>query len=729
MTEFLLGLAWETWAILREASFFLLLGFGLAGVFAVLVPARLLTRYLGRGRIKSVLWASAIGTPLPLCSCGVLPTAIGLSRQGATRGATVSFLISTPEIGVDSIALSWALMDPIITVFRPLAAFVTAVVAGIATNFWGAHGAGAGRGEPADPAAPIEPEIGGARAAEGPAESPAAPEIPLPLGARGGPRFAEGRTAVRRIFAYGFRDMLDETAHWLVLGVVLAALVAVLLPASVIERYLGGGLVTMLMMLAIGIPIYTCASASTPVAAALVLKGLSPGAALVFLLSGPATNLGAIVVLLKFLGRRVVTIYLVSIALVSLAAGYALDWIYRSWQVSPAVTFGHASGFVPEPLKVGSAVILLGLLAQSLWRVPVPDEWIRLRDWLAALTGVRLTAARFRAMTAIGLGALYLGSGVFTVQPGEIGLRTRFGRVVDGRLAPGLHARLPWPVEDHLVVQTDRVRRLEVGFRSAEPQDTAARGFGRQALTLVGPGFPAPPSGAISFWYQKEKVADESLLLTGDENIIDVAFTAQYQVKDPVAFIYNVADADAIVRNVTIAALRAALATMTVDAIYTTERDAVEQRVVQDVQRTLDLYGAGVRMVALSLLSVHAPEQVHAAFRDVASAQEDRILIVDRATTFAQEAVNLAEGDAAAMLESARAFKDQKILEAEGDALAFSLREKEYRRAPDLTRFRLQIEALEEILPAAQKILRPGVADVKDFDLWLLQPPGTKKGP
>jgi len=150
---------------------------------------------------------------------------------------------------------------------------------------------------------------------------------------------------------------------------------------------------------------------------------------------------------------------------------------------------------------------------------------------------------------------------------------------------------------------------------------------------------------------------------------------------------------------------------------------------VQDVQRTLDLYGAGVRMVALSLLSVHAPEQVHAAFRDVASAQEDRILIVDRATTFAQEAVNLAEGDAAAMLESARAFKDQKILEAEGDALAFSLREKEYRRAPDLTRFRLQIEALEEILPAAQKILRPGVADVKDFDLWLLQPPGTKKGP
>ena len=728
MTEFLLGVAWETWAILREASFFLLLGFVLAGVFAVLVPARVLTRYLGRGRIRSVLWASAIGTPLPLCSCGVLPTAIGLSRQGATRGATVSFLISTPEIGVDSIALSWALMDPIITVVRPLAAFVTAVVAGIATNFWGARRAGAG-GVEADGAAPVGRPNGDAGAAEGPAEPPAAPEIRLPLDAGGGRPFAQGRTAVRKIFVEGFGDLLDETAHWLVLGVVLAALVAVLLPASVIERYLGGGLVTMLAMLAIGIPIYTCASASTPVAAALVLKGLSPGAALVFLLSGPATNLGAIVVLLKFLGRRVVTIYLVSIALVSLAAGYALDWIYRTWHVSPAVTFGQASGFVPEPVKVGSAVIVIGLLARSLWRRPVPEEWIRLGDWLAALTGVRLTAPRLGAVTAVAVAALYLGSGVFTVQPGEVGLRTRFGRVVDGHLAPGLHARLPWPIEDHLIVQTDHVRRIEVGFRGAERQETAGRGFGRQALTLVGPGFPAPPSGAISFWYQKARVADESLLLTGDENIIDVAFTAQYQVKDPVAFVYNVADAEAIVRSVTIAALRAALATMTVDAIYTTERDEVEQRVVQDVQRTLDAYGAGVRVVTVSLLSVHAPEEVHGAFRDVASAQEDKILIVDRATTFAQEAVNLAEGDAAAMIESARAFKDQKILEAEGDALAFTLREKEYRRAPGLTRFRLQIEALEESLPAAQKILRPGLADVKDFDLWLLQPPGTKKGP
>jgi len=715
VSDFLLQVAGEAWSILREASFFLLLGFVLAGVFAVIVPARLLTRFLGRGKIRSVLWASAIGTPLPLCSCGVLPTALGLARQGATRGATVAFLISTPEIGVDSIALSYALMDPLTTVFRPIAAFVTATVAGIVTNLWGA---------------PPQAATDGDVTATGPREEPAPEqELHLPFARNGEPRFARQRTAARKVFAYGFGDLLDDTAHWLVLGVTLAALVAVLLPPSVIEQYFGGGLVTMLAMLAIGIPIYTCASASTPIAAALVLKGLSPGAALVFLLSGPATNVGAIVVLLKFLGRRVVAIYLLSIAVVSLAAGYTLDWVYRTWQLSPAATFGKATGFVPEQVKVASALLLLFLLARSLWRVRVPDEWIRLRDWLAPLIGVRLTAPCLRVATAAAAALIYLGSGIFTVAPGEIGLRTRFGRIVDSHLEPGLHLRLPWPIEQHVVVQTDLIRRIEVGFRSAGRRESAERGFGRQALTLAGPGFPAPPSGAVSFWFHKEKVSDESLLLTGDANIIDVAFTAQYQVKDAVAFVYNVADGDALVKSVTIAALRARIATMTVDAIYTTERDAVAERVVRDVQQTLDAYGTGIRMVAVSLLSVHAPEEVHAAFRDVASAQEDKILIVDRATTFAREAVNLAEGDAAAMIETARAFKDQKILEAEGDALAFTLREKEYRRAPDLTRFRLHLEALEDVLPTTQKILRPGASDLKDFDLWLLQPFGGKRSP
>src|SRR5918995_2551515 len=137
MLDLTLRVLAETWKILQEASIFLLLGFVLAGVLAVLVPKPALVRLFGRGKVRSVLWACAVGAPLPLCSCGVIPAALGLRREGATKGATVSFLISTPETGVDSIAVTYALMDPIITVFRPLAAMITAVSAGLATNFFG----------------------------------------------------------------------------------------------------------------------------------------------------------------------------------------------------------------------------------------------------------------------------------------------------------------------------------------------------------------------------------------------------------------------------------------------------------------------------------------------------------------------------------------------------------------------------------------------------------------
>src|SRR5207247_3910690 len=169
----------------------------------------------------------------------------------------------------------------------------------------------------------------------------------------------------------------------------------------------------------------------------------------------------------------------------------------------------------------------LPLLARRLWRVSARGEALQPRYSLAALAGVRVTAPRLRGAAMVAAALFYLGNGVFTVPPGEIGIHTRFGRVVDGHLEPGLHLRLPWPIENHLVVQTDRIRRIEVGFRTAERRDSAERGFGRQALTLAGPGFPAPPSGAVSFWFHKEKVSDDSLLLTGDANIIDVAFTAQ----------------------------------------------------------------------------------------------------------------------------------------------------------------------------------------------------------
>jgi HflK protein len=713
--EFLAAVARETWSILTEASVFLLLGFVLGGVLAVLVPQHLIRRLLGRGRVSSVLWASALGVPLPLCSCGVLPAAVRLSRQGATKGATVSFLISTPETDVDAIALTYGLMGPVFAGFRAVAGVVTALVAGIATNLFGER-----QPDPAPDAGAVSP-IGDAGA--GPVPEPLG--LPLPQG----DLLSVGLVGrVEQVLRYGFRELLDEIAHWLVLGIIVAALVAVLVPPALVERYLSSGLVAMLAMLVVAIPIYTCASASTPVAAALILKGLDPGAALVFLLAGPATNIGAVIVLLKFLGRRVVTIYLASIALVSVLAGYVLNWAFARWELDPVAEIGAASGLLPEPVKVASAVLLVALLVRSLWRTPIPDEWRWLRDALAALTGLRVTARGLGIAGAAAAVALYLGSGVFTVATGETALRTRFGRLAGEPLGPGLHARLPWPIESHRIVQQDLVRRLEVGFRTAARVDTAERAFARQ-LTVAGPRHPVPPGGSVGFWYEKARVAEESFLVTGDENIIDVAFTVQYRVKDPVAHVFGVADPDAVVRSTAVAALRSVVGRLTVDGTYTDGRAGIEREARGLIQDTLDGYRAGVHVVGVNVLSVHAPEEVHAAFRDVASAQEDRILIIDRAETFAGEAVNLAEGEAAAMVEVALAFKRQRVLHAEGDAQAFTLRERAYRRASDLTRFRLHLEALEDVLSTAPKILRPGRQDLREFDLWLLEPPNARRTP
>jgi len=722
MIDFLLQVALQTWWILKEASIFLLFGFALAGVLGVMMPARTMLRFLGTGKIKSVLWGSAIGLPLPLCSCGVLPTALGLRRQGATKGATVSFLISTPETGVDSISLTYALMDPIITVFRPVTAMVTAVAAGLATNFFG-------DGRRSEGAADAEEGQAVGAAAEDVAccddhghdhgHERSAPRTGAPGPT---PRFQQ---TVRGIYRYAFRELLDEISYWLVLGIVLSGVIAAALPPDVFERYLTDPLTSMLVMLVIGILVYTCASSSTPIAAALVLKGLNPGAALVFLLAGPATSLSSITVLLKFLGARVVALYLASIAVVSLLAGFTLNWTYQALAIDPRATFGTATSFIPEPLKVAGGLLLLALLLFSLRRTHVPGEWLWLRDRFAGLSGIGLTATRLKVGALAALVLLYLASGLFSVQPGEVGMRQRFGEITAPDLAPGLHYRLPWPFESHKAVPTDLVRRAEFGFRSEAAAELGARALARDRLTVGGPGNPVPNAiKAAGFWFEMQSVPEESFLLTGDGNFIDLRFSVQYRVADPVAFAYELAEPEALVRSLTLAALRALVGTSSIDAVYTTERGAAERRVRDRVQELLDAYEAGIELMSVRLLYVHPPKEVHDAFRDVASAQEDKLRTINRAQTFAVEDVNQAEGEAAAMIERALAFQEERIRRAAGDASGFSLKVDAYRRAPELTRFRLQLETIEAVLPGVQKFVRPGADDVGEFDLWLLEPLG-----
>jgi uncharacterized membrane protein YraQ (UPF0718 family) len=267
----------------------------------------------------------------------VIPAAIGLKKQGAGKGATSSFLISTPETGVDSIAVTYALLDPLMTLFRPLAAFVTAVTAGLLENLLpGSDSAPASFAGCADSSCCAEPE-----------RTPVRP--PLWERIRGG-------------LTYAFGEMLGDIGKWLLIGIGIAGIISALIPDGFIEQHLSGGLIPMLVMLAAGIPLYVCASASTPIAAALVIKGLSPGAALVFLLAGPATNSATITAVARYLGRRSLAIYLAAIAGCSLLLGILLDVIYGAAGLSLVAVIGQGGETLPGWLSLGSTVLLLILL-------------------------------------------------------------------------------------------------------------------------------------------------------------------------------------------------------------------------------------------------------------------------------------------------------------------------------------------------------------------------------
>jgi uncharacterized membrane protein YraQ (UPF0718 family) len=338
----------ECWELFWDSAIYVLFGIGVAGLIRAFISPSSVANHLGKGRVGPVFKAALWGIPLPLCSCGVLPAAAGLRKQGATTGATTSFLISTPESGVDSIAVSYAMLDPLLTIARPLAGFITAIGAGLADTF-------IKRGGP-------EQEI--------------VPDLSCPVDGccdgKGCPDEVHRKhhTRAEKLKAgmkYSFGELWGDLAGWFFIGMLLAGLITALLPPDVFSSYLGGGLGTMLIMLAVGIPIYICATSSTPIAAALILKGVSPGAALVFLLAGPATNITSLTVLFGLLGKRSTAIYLSSIALMAVLCGLALDWLYGALGIDPRAVLGQAGELVPHWLKWAGAVTLLAISIRPLY--------------------------------------------------------------------------------------------------------------------------------------------------------------------------------------------------------------------------------------------------------------------------------------------------------------------------------------------------------------------------
>ena len=333
----------ESWNLLLESSVYILFGLLISGLLKVYLNPATVAKHLGKGRYRSVFKAAILGIPIPLCSCGVLPAAVTLKKQGANNGAVTAFLISTPESGIDSIAITYALLDPIMTIIRPIAAFITAFAAGISENIFGKEKMANNILHPTQLSCPVDGCCDG---------NSYLPE----RHAKHHSFFEKAKAGIR----FAMFDIWFDLAPWFFFGILLAGTIMAIIPEDLIGRYLGPGIGSMLLMLAMAIPMYICATASTPIAAALILKGISPGAALVFLLAGPATNITSITVLSGILGRHATIIYLTAITVSCVIFGLITDQVYDLLGISAKAIAGQASEVLPHYVQwIGSFILIL----------------------------------------------------------------------------------------------------------------------------------------------------------------------------------------------------------------------------------------------------------------------------------------------------------------------------------------------------------------------------------
>lgn len=325
----LIGIAWETWLVGTQMAPYLLFGFLMAGLLSVVVSADFVESHLGRRGFRQVVKAAMLGVPLPLCSCSVVPVAASLRKHGASPGATLSFLVSTPQTGVDSIMVTQALLGPVFVVFRVVTAFVSGLLSGgLLDRVSGVDDASKGAGDAC------------ACCAHGPRKS-----------------------RLQRVFHYGFVVLAREIGRAMLVGMLISGVLTYLVPDNFFADRLGAGLPAMLMMMVVGIPIYACSSGSVPIAFALMHMGISPGAALVFLVTGPATNAATISTIWRVLGRTASVIYLSSIAACALGAGLLMDAIGVQ-RADGAMGHAHVAG--PGLMDHLLLVVLIAVLAPSL---------------------------------------------------------------------------------------------------------------------------------------------------------------------------------------------------------------------------------------------------------------------------------------------------------------------------------------------------------------------------
>ena len=328
-----------SWQVLGQMAPYLLFGFLVAGLLSVCISPAWVERHLGRRGLGPVLTASLFGVPLPLCSCGVIPVSASLRRHGASRAATTAFLLSTPQTGVDSIAVTYGLLGPVFAIFRPIAALVTGFVGGGLVQILGE---------------PNETDTANESATDTCTEVCCADR--------------SARGVLSRVLRYGLVTLPRDIGAALLVGIVVAGAMAALVPQDHLNAYIGGGVLSILLLMAAGVPVYVCATASVPIAAGFMHMGASPGAALAFLIAGPATNAAAFTTIWKVLGQRTAVLYLITVAASAVVCGLALDWLIPATE-SALPQLGRHTHAVAEGgwFYQAAAIVLLAVLAFSYW--------------------------------------------------------------------------------------------------------------------------------------------------------------------------------------------------------------------------------------------------------------------------------------------------------------------------------------------------------------------------
>ncbi len=343
----IIRIATAAWVVWNQMAPYLLFGFLVAGMLSVWLSPDWVRRHLGGGWGSS-LRAALFGVPLPLCSCSIIPVAVSLREQGAGKGATAAFLMSTPQVGVNSLVVTYGLLGPFLAIVRAVVAFASGLLSGILVDATEKHG---------DETPRTAPSRTGEAGCAG--NQPPASAVPV----------------WRRILRHGFVTLPRAIMAPLLVGVTIAALLGALLPPEFLAGRLAPGLPTMLLMLAVGIPLYVCSTSSVPVAVMLIQSGVPAGAVLVFLITGPATNAATLTTLFRLLGAKATMIYLGVLAATSLSAGWLLDsWILVR---QPDLVAGHSMPEASSWWGHGAGLLLLALMLMPYIRKIRPRSPLR----------------------------------------------------------------------------------------------------------------------------------------------------------------------------------------------------------------------------------------------------------------------------------------------------------------------------------------------------------------